>query len=172
MAANRMAASGAEETTLSETSNEEKYLGLRRLALESTPASMSLASEQFRGGRVFSALMEFAMSGANVTLFCSAAGGASLYTSRRFGVIGGFAHDRVRLAAQTFISLCDQYRDEMASVDLCPPPKDGELRIYALTCDQIITTGAAEAALVSGTPIAAIRAAGHAVIAELRQIRS
>jgi hypothetical protein len=92
--------------------------------------------------------------------------------ARGFGVIGGFAHERVRLAAQAFVELCHQYRSEMTFVDLFPPPREGQLRVYALTEQRVFVAETTEAQLADKTPIAAIRAAGHAVIAELRQAGS
>jgi hypothetical protein len=116
--------------------------------------------------------MEFVLSGANVTLFCTLAGDASLYTSKGFGVVGGIAHENVRSAALEFINLCEQCREDMTFVDLFPPPREGRFQVYALTEQGALGVEVADADLVTEGGLAAVRKAGHTVIAELRKISS
>jgi hypothetical protein len=152
--------------------NWAKYASLRSLALGSSPQSLKLKLDQFGRGEVFGALMEFSLSGACVTLFCSLTGDASLYTSKGFGVIGGFLHDRVRLAAQAFVELCDTDSGEMTPVDAFPGPRQGWLRFYALTERRILMAEVSEASLDSGNNFTPLRNAGHRVISELRNVAS
>jgi hypothetical protein len=144
--------------------NLDRYSYLRKTALSSTPESLGLEDKQYRDGAV--------VSGSGVTLFCATTGDASLYTSKGFCVIGGFAHEHVRSTAQAFIELCEKYRDEMTSVDLLPPPREGVLRIYALTDQGVFVAEAPEASLLENQSLTAIRNAGHVVIAALRKIAS
>jgi hypothetical protein len=116
--------------------------------------------------------MEFVLGGANVSLFCAATGDASLYTSKGFGIVGGFAHERVRSAARMFVELCEERRDEMMAVDVYPPPRDSVLRFYGLTEGQVLAVEVPEASLHSGCGFAALWNAGQTVTTELRRVAS
>lgn len=151
------------------------YRDLRNQALNWTPASLKLAPADFADDRTFGALMEFVLRSTDVTATVTSliSGDASLYTSAGFGVIGGFAHERVRAAALNFIDKCDALSYQMDLANEFPGPRKGYVRFYSLTESNVLTIEAREAGLAEDkSAIGQLFLAGHYVIAELRKVAS
>ena len=59
--------------------------------------------------RVYAVLMEWPIEEDVATVFSTSTGAASLYTTSAFGIVGGEAHDAVKIAAKAFVGATDHY---------------------------------------------------------------
>lgn len=109
---------------------------LRRRALETPAAEFGIApTEEFP--RVYGVLMEWPVGDfiASVAALCD--GNASLYTTADFGVIGGFAHERVRAAASAFVAAAAAQAEAAAPTADHAYPEAGAAHFLLLTFDGV-----------------------------------
>ncbi len=97
-------------------------------------------------------------------------GTASIYIGDQSGVIGGFSHPFVRLAAQQAVSLGESYVAQFRPADILPLPKPAHTRFYLLTRTGRVESGEIlEENLGHGKhPVSPLFRAMHEVIGQLR----
>jgi hypothetical protein len=148
----------------------EVYMGLRKMALESSPASIGITVDP-GSKEPYGILMEMGYPNATVTLISFASGDASLYFSSGGGVLGGGGHESVRNAAKRFVSSAQSYAGEMEMVTSYPLPASGKVKFYVLTPQGILTFEADEQDLGNRrSELFPLFYAGQDVITELRII--
>ena len=77
-------------------------------------------------------LMDWPIEKGTITVVSFSTGDASIYTTGTFGVIGGVAHENVRLAAQNFVKAAGRhYNEGMVTKDFAYP-KAGRVRFYLI----------------------------------------
>ena len=94
----------------------EMYLGLRKLALETSPTMIGLPSD-LASSQPYGILMEIGLSNGVATLTSFASGDASLYFSRGGGILGGIADESIHNAAKRFVTLVASYVDRMEPIE-------------------------------------------------------
>ena len=146
------------------------YRHLRKMALETTPASIGITPEP-GNTEPWGILMEMGRPGGVATLVAFATGDASLYFSTGGGVIGGVTHENVARAARHFVSTAQGYTDRMEIVTTTPLPDPGKVRFYLLTPQGILAAKADEKDLGKRRhELSPLFYAGQEVITELRLI--
>ena len=143
---------------------------LRRRTLNGVPADFGLApTGEFP--KVYGALAEFPMDGGTLTIVSLRDGNASLYTTGTFGVIGGYAHERVRTAAVAFVRAAQDYHDAAAATTDFPYPAPGRVRFYLLTFDGVRVIDTDLSSLEASTnKYFVLFARGNDVVTEFRKI--
>lgn len=107
---------------------------MRRQMLTKKPGEFGVTpSEQFP--RIYGVVMDWPISDQTVTVVGFSDGNASLYTTSTYGIIGGFSHEPVRIAAQDLVRTSEQFYDlSKPTTDFSyPDPNHG--RFYLLTFD-------------------------------------
>ncbi len=147
--------------------------GMRKLrlkALTAAPADFGLKPTQ-EFPKVYGALAEFPMDEGTLTIVSLYDGNASLYTTGTFGVIGGFAHEPVRNAANSFVRAAQDFHHEAVTTNEYPYPNSDRVRFYLLTFDGVRFIDTDLASLETGTnKYFSLFAKGNDVITELRKI--
>src|SRR5258707_9286453 len=145
------------------------YSGLRHQALVASRPEIGISLP--REKPVWGLLMETGYPSAAVTLFALSDGTTSLYFSNGGGILGGHSHQNVRLANAAFIEVSNQFWKQMNRCESFPSPETGQTIFYGLTDSGVLTASGAEDDFGYGRhPLSQLFHAGHAVIAELRQI--
>ena len=143
---------------------------LRRKALTTPPQEMG-ATPTREFPRVYGILMDWPIQDDVVTIFSSATGAASLYTTSAFGVIGGEFHETVRAAAKALVKASDQHVTAAAPTTEFPYPREGRVRFYFLTFEGVRVIDTDLATITSGTSkYSELFELGQAVLTELRLI--
>jgi hypothetical protein len=106
--------------------------GLRALMLKTPPSEFGLSSSP-EFPRVYAVCMDWPIGDDTATVFASATGDASLYTTTTFGIIGGIGHDTVTRAAKAFVQELDPFYDEATPATGFPYPDSSGVRFYLLT---------------------------------------
>ncbi len=121
--------------------------------------------------RVFGVAMDWPIDDTTATIVSALNGSASLYTTASFGIIGGSAHEPVRMAAQRFVRAAEAHHDRAVPTAAYPYPAKGKVRFYLRTFQdvRVIETDAASAYSASG-PYSGLFRAGQAVLTELRKL--
>lgn len=86
---------------------------------------------------VFAVIMDWHIPGVIATVFATSTGAASLYTTSTFGIIGGEAHEWVRLAAIRFTQLSNKHFHQAKPVSEFPYPVTDRLFFYLLTFEGV-----------------------------------
>jgi hypothetical protein len=105
---------------------------LRALMLQTTPSEFGLSSSA-EFPRVYGVCMDWPIGGDTATIFASATGDASLYTTSTFGIIGGIGHETVTRAAKAFVQELDPFYDEATPAKEFPYPDSNRVYFYLLT---------------------------------------
>ena len=148
---------------------ESAGVELRRLALATPPSKMGFVSDS-AFPTVYGVLTDWDVGGA-VTIMSMRDGTASLYTTSKFGIIGGHGHDRVREAAVRYVKLADQYAKSSRGVTDFAYPKSGQVFFYLLTYDGVRLCVGNEDGIKRGSdPTAPLFAAAQEVLTELRRV--
>ena len=114
-------------------------------------------------------LMETGHEHAVMTLAASISGDASLYFSSGGGLIGGFAHEPVRIAAQRFTQFAGIYIPAMTQSTDHPLPGFQQTTFYVITGGGVFAQTAPEPLLSIGAhEFAPLFHLGHYVISRLR----
>jgi hypothetical protein len=144
------------------------YIGLRKQALEMSPASIdgAVRSDNIRPWGI---LMEIGYPQGVATLVSFATGDASLYFSTGGGVLGGIAQESVGSAARRFVSMAQHHAGLMETATSFPLPDPGKVKFYALVREGALTAEAGEQQLGRGkSDLSPLFYAGQDVITELR----
>jgi hypothetical protein len=143
---------------------------LRQRTLTAVPADFGLEpTDEFP--RVYGALAEFPMDGGTLTIVSLRDGNASLYTTGTFGIIGGYAHERVRSAAAAFVRAAQDHDDAAEATTDFPYPAPGRVRFYLLTFEGVRVIDTELSSQENGTNrYFALFARGNDVVTELRKI--
>ena len=145
--------------------------GLRAQALALDPAAVGLTRDA--SGPVWGVMMDTtqATAGGWHCLVALADGTTSLYTSSAFGIIGGGAHEPVRVANHALLAVVAQHLDGFVPAPGNELPPAGSVTIRALTFDGQLTATATEADLVGHRhPASPAFRAAHGVITQLRLV--
>jgi hypothetical protein len=145
---------------------------LRLMMLKTSPSQMGcLPSEAFPN--VFSVLMDWPIENAIATVRGDCQGGASLYTTANFGILGGEGHERVRNAAKSFVQTGELFRERAAkTIDFEYPAKE-RTRFYLVCFDEVRLIELDTARLlVEGGEFLALFVAGQTLLSELGKTRS
>lgn len=82
---------------------------------------------------VWGVIMDWPIGKETASVVALSDGNSSLYTTSAFGVIGGFGHENVRLAAQKFIRMANGYYKEAKTISEYPYPDQDKVKFYLLT---------------------------------------
>jgi hypothetical protein len=159
-----------QDGSLSRTTQQlqEVYIGLRKRALEMSPASVGVAGDADNGAP-WGILMEMGYPNGIATLVSFATGDASLYFSAGGGVIGGGAQEDVSSAAKRFVSAAQGYVDGMKLTTSYPLPESDQVKFYVLTSQGVRTAEDSAEALGRGeSDLSPLFYAGQDVITGLR----
>jgi hypothetical protein len=143
---------------------------LRQLMLTATPAKLGQKpTPDFP--RVYGVLMDWPIDDQIATIFSSAAGAASLYTTSTFNVIGGEKHESVRSAAVEFVRASDRLFDVSTPTTAFPYPAADAVRFYLLAFSGVRVFETARSSLEDGTnEHADLFRLGQAVLSQLRMV--
>lgn len=161
---------GGSKPSKKKASNADAMRELRVMMLKTPPAEMGFQpSEEFP--HVFAVLMDWPVELAIATVRGDCSGGASLYTTGTFGIIGGEGHERVRQAAKSFVRVGERFCERaVATTDFNYPNKEN-IRFYLVCFDgvRIIETNAANLA-AKGGEFLDLYIEGQKLLAELRMV--
>jgi len=154
----------------SDTSPKGVYSGLRQNALSIKRDDLDVSSP-LNNAPVWGILMETGHGAVTATLFALADGTTSLYLSNGGGVIGGQAHETVRIANASFMNQANHSLEHLTATAMFPIPEPAHTVFYVLTDSGILTGGALENDLGHGRhPLSPLFHAGHELITQLRVI--
>ena len=136
-----------------------------------TPARERGAKPTTEFPRVHAILMDWPIGDQVATVFSSATGAASLYTTSTFGIIGGEGHETVRAAATALVKASAQHLTAAAPTTEFPYPREGRVRFYFVTFDGVRVIDTDLATITSGTSkYSELFELGQAVLTELRRV--
>ena len=143
---------------------------LRLMMLTKPPAAFGV-SPNADFPHVYGILMDWPIGAETATVFSTSTGAASLYTTSTFGVLGGEAHESVRLAATAFVKAANGYFSEAAATTDFPYPGPDRVRFYLLTFDGVRCIESDLAAINElKDPHAELFGLGQQVVTELRML--
>lgn len=152
----------------SKTGSSNPMVELRRKVL-TEPSS--LYGLKVTAGDPWAVIMDMGFPEGAASLVCLADGNASLYFTTGGGVIGGFAHEKVRLASIAFVQMAKGYREQFSSVKAFPLPVEGRTIFYVRVDGSLLRAEASENDLGEGRhPLSKLFYAGQEVITQLRSI--
>jgi hypothetical protein len=155
---------------VSNESGGQMYLKLRSqaLALARDPIAVPAPGHE---APVWGVVMDMGFPNGTATLVALADGSTSLYYSNGGGVIGGQAHEPVRMANAVFIDEANRLHGRLTQSETHPLPAAGQTAFYALTDAGVLGGAAANEDLGKGThELATLFLAGHGVITQLRLV--
>lgn len=143
------------------------YLGLRSMAFEASAEDIGLTNESPYG-----LIVDWHVGSGVATIVTYATGDASLYLETGGGIIGGYAHERVREAALNAVREGGGLTGlEPASGAPGLPTQEGQVTITVLRPEGAWTLRVREDDLWdAGHPAHAVWMSTQAVITELRQV--
>lgn len=146
--------------------SEDVYNGLRSRILELDPASIGLE----RSAEVWGGMMELGLPAYTATIVALADGTTSIYTSTGGAMLGGEAHDAVRVANLQFLGALEAALEHLSPDPDAPLPATGEVTLRALTWDGrlAITAGSDQELGEGGHPLADAFVRGQDVITQMR----
>jgi hypothetical protein len=146
------------------------FTSLRERALTATRAQVGLDAAT-KPTTPWAVIMEMGMESASVALVALSDGTASLYFSNGGGFIGGGAHESIRVAARTLVTLAAKFQPGAALMKKFPLPKHGQVTFYLRTDDGVFTMSAMESEFGEKRHTwAPLFNAGQKVISEYRLI--
>lgn len=149
---------------------EDAGKDLRNLIL-SMPAEKFSAKADRDFPRIYAVVIDWSIGEHIATIGCARDGWASLYTTSKFGVIGGEGHKQVRDAAIRCVKLADRYYDLSEPSVGFPYPTDGMIYFYLKTYDGLrVIKAPQEAVYEQHHRVTPLFAAAQDVLTELRQI--
>lgn len=145
------------------------YRDLREMVLSVDPADYELPEVGESG--LYGAVMELGWEETTATVVALSDGTTSLYTTSGFGIIGGGAHEQVRVASAAFLVAVSASVDELLPAADVEPPRTSDVQFIALTYRGHRVGQAEERSLQSGAaPLAPLYVAGQGVITQLRLV--
>jgi hypothetical protein len=143
---------------------------LRKLMLSSSPADFSLKpSKEFP--LVYGVVMDWPLNDYVVTVTSFSSGDASLYTTTKFGILGGVGHERVRAAAIRLVrEAAPLAAQAKPATDQSYPPSN-KIRFHLLTFRGVKTIEDEHSAVENGkSKLSAIFVRAQDVLTELRRV--
>jgi len=142
-----------------------------RLQALTTPAAKIHKAPTDQFPLVYGVLMDWPTGPAIATVFAGSSGVASLYTNTNFNVIGGEAHESVRLAAVKMVLVANRHFAAATPTQEFPYPAPGHVRFYLLTYDGVRVLDVEQSELKDGTSkYGELFDLGQAVMSELRMV--
>lgn len=143
---------------------------LRELTLLSPPEHLGIGSGE-DCERVYGVLVEWPVDEFTATIVALCDGNASLYTTSTFGIIGGFAHEPVRVAAIRLVKAAEDYYSDSHPTKEYPYPETNRVKLYLLTFQGVRVIDADLTALESRkSRYSGLFGLGQNVLTELRRI--
>ncbi len=142
---------------------------MRQRILSSSPEQVGIAVPTTPNG-VWGLVMDMGFDRGGATLVALIDGNASLYIGDQSGVIGGFAHERVRVAATAAVKSAEVPAVSFTPSKIEPLPSNGLVRFYALSRTGLLASGlvAADKLAAGAHPLSPLFAAANDVITQLR----
>ncbi|MCX6847412.1 MAG: hypothetical protein NTY98_00670 [Verrucomicrobia bacterium] len=150
---------------------EDVGRALRQMMLTMPPAEIGLKpTPEFP--HVYGVLMDLPMGhGQTATVLANATGTASLYTTSKFGIIGGEGHAQVRAAAVTFTRAAGEIFDTATPSKEFPYTPADHVRFYLLTFEGVRSIDVELSSIENGTSkYTHLFGLGQNVLTELRLI--
>ena len=141
---------------------------LRQLAFDTKPSELGFtADEEFP--KVYGVVIDWPVEDQMATIVALRDGTASLYTTKKYGIIGGDSRPAAREAAVMCTRTAGHFLDTAKRAEKFPYPKQGEVFFYFLTYDGVFVASAKEAALFDESdPHTVLFAWGQRVLTELQ----
>ena len=118
----------------SEKLKDNPYSDLRNMALNATRQQLEIKDSP-EDYKVFGIVMDWGVGDGTATLTAFLSGDASLYLSYGGGIIGGFAHEKVKQSALNFLRKAQEYLDMTSKTKSTLLPIKNEVKFYFLTDD-------------------------------------
>ena len=120
------------DTIPEQSDKDNPYEGLRRMALNISPAQLQLTLPNDRK-IVYGVVMDWNMNRGMATLTAFTTGDASLYFSSGGGMLGAGHSESVTTAAKSFISQAQNYLNNTNQTETTPLPNKNCVTFYFLT---------------------------------------
>jgi hypothetical protein len=141
---------------------------LRQLAFDTKPSELNFASDE-DFPKVYGVVIDWPVEDQIATIVAMRDGTASLYTTRKYGVIGGDSLPAAREAAVMCTRTAGHFLETAKRAEKFPYPQQGEVFFYLLTYDGVYRASAKEAALFDESdPHAVLFAWAQRVLTELQ----
>jgi len=115
---------------------DNPYVGLRNMALHTTPSEMGidLGADPFG---IYGVVMDLHLPHGTISLVCFLNGDTSMYTSTGGGILGGGRHDMIKTATITFVQMARSYLKHTVKTESAELPDDSNLQFCFLTVSGI-----------------------------------
>jgi hypothetical protein len=142
---------------------------LRQMILGMTAKDVGVApSPEFPS--LFGVLMDWPVGEQIASVVALSDGTASLYTTSTFGIIGGQAHEAVRVAGRRWLQVAERFHGESSAAMGSPYPASDQVFFYLLTFGGLRLVAAPLKQVQAGEGRhAALFNAGQEVLAQLRK---
>lgn len=149
--------------------DNDTYLGLRNLALQTDRAKIGLPPPT-AANAPWGAIMDWGMHSGTATVVAFSDGGASIYLSSGGGYLGGGqSHDAIQKAAREMVAAAAECLSQTHATTSYPLPEKGEVCFFLLTDQGVFTASASELDLRSNRhPMAKLGRAAQNVITQYR----
>ncbi|NLX26088.1 MAG: hypothetical protein GXY61_09060 [Lentisphaerae bacterium] len=167
-----LAGCGKENAVIKESTQSEESpgVGLRRMILATPAGDLSFTPDN-EFPKVYGVLTDWRIGERVATIMSLRDGTASLYTTEKFGIIGGQGHESVRQAAVRYVKTAEQFAKTGTPVTEFAYPKNGQVFYYLLAYDSVqLVTGDMTAIERGSDPTRPLFAAAQDVLTELRLI--
>ncbi|MEM9916296.1 MAG: hypothetical protein AAF911_15180 [Planctomycetota bacterium] len=144
---------------------------LRHMILNATSDQLGAEpSEEFP--RIYAVITDWRIRNGHIATVGSANNGwASLYTTARFGVIGGEEHDEVRTAAIRCVKIADQFFNLSEPTEEWSYPVEGEIYFYLKTFEGLRVIKVLESEIYNQShPTTPLFAATQDIVTALRHV--
>lgn len=112
---------------------------MRERILSSSAEQVGITVPETPNG-VWGLVMDMGVDQGAATLVALIDGNASIYIGEQSGVIGGFAHEQVRLAAIAAVKAVEVPASSFRPSGIEPLPPDGVIRFYALSREGLLAS--------------------------------
>jgi hypothetical protein len=163
-------------TTMSHSSDNQKKSpqeAMRELRIKflTAPPSEFGISPSKRFAKVYGIIMDWPVDDLILSVVSLSDGNASLYTNSSFGVIGGFAHEKVKTQAIKFVEIAANYYELCSSTNDFPYPSVNTINFYLITFEGVRILSADRESVEGGNHrFSDLFYQGQAVLTELRKI--
>ncbi|WP_417069908.1 hypothetical protein [Niveibacterium terrae] len=140
-----------------------------RLRALSAPAEHFGISPSRDFPRTYAVLIDFPINDQTATIVSFSDGSSSLYTTSTFGIIGGGAHEKVKLASQRLIVAADEFFERAEPTEEYPYPGKGKVCFYLVTFQGVRVLETALSDIESAqSELSSLFWAGQEVLTQLR----
>lgn len=147
----------------------ENFKNLREQALKTSWRKLGLAPTE-KNPNVWGVVMEIGYPATVVTLVCSNDGTVGVYFGNGGGIIGGGAHENIRMASEELIHTAEVLLKKFNPTKKFPLPDVDRVRFYALTFGGILTAQDTKNMAQETHELFPRLRSGHQVIAAVRQV--